>query len=961
MRPDRDTDPAEGAGEGENPTLPPGTLGDDSFDSKADSPSDSMDALLAAVAAAPPVRIDRREQVDIEPGTLVDGTYRVLRRLGGGGMGVVYLAEHVELQRQVALKLHLGELDSQELARLRREARVMARLTHPNVLAVHGVGTHDGRMFIAMEFAEGGTLKTWLEVGPRPWRETVGMLAQAGRGLAAAHRVGVVHRDFKPDNVLIGADGRPRVADFGLARRWDEAYELVTGSGSSSSSGLAPLDDAHRFTVTGAVVGTPAYMSPEQFDGIEVGPGSDQFSFCVVLYEALIGRRPFSGRTTMELAAAVHMGKLRPVPAGVRVPGGLLSILTRGLRPVPGDRHPSMEALVAALEHAAGARARRTRWAVGGVTISAALLAGKQVAVMAAPVPCENAEQGLGSAWDEARREAVAAAWPASAPSEQDASLAAIDAWSSDWRAQRREVCEATRVREEQSELAFTLRMACLDRMAARLDGLTTELAEGSGGEPSAAVVQSSLPLLAECEDVAALDRLVNRFSSETMRGSAARDRAWIEAEGLLARAYAREQLGRSDAAGLAEQALVLAEHHELPVVEVFALTLLANERTTAGEAGEASALSKRALRLALGLGLDGAAAELVLGRAEAALTANQPDEAAVHLEYFDALIERVQPSELTANQARAARLVRGRLALEQGRAEAAAQELAPIVDDPGFPVPMRLVALRTLGRAHARLGRHAQALAAAERLTALVEAEQGLESTELVVALNNVASAHLDLGEPEAALDALARAEAIAMRTVGAEHPFMAAILTNRGIAEREQGRQPEAHALQEQALALRTKLYGESHQALASNLDELGELARLRGDRTAALAYLARSRRLREGGLGTEHPSLAGTLILEARVQLDLGDPAQALAVLDRALTIAGREGADPVDRAQVEILLARATEARDLTAARRWAIAAEERARGAGAAGEVVRGQADAWLRAHPPAEAALARPR
>ncbi|MCA9705886.1 MAG: serine/threonine protein kinase [Myxococcales bacterium] len=189
--------------------------------------ADSMEALLAAVAAAPPVAIERTQGLQIEEGTVIDGAYRVLRRLGGGGMGVVYLAEHMELERRVALKLHLGSVASHELARLRREARVMAKLSHPNVLTVHGVGTHEGRMFIAMEFAEGGTLTDWIEGGPHHWRETVEMLVQAGRGLAAAHHVGVVHRDFKPDNVLIGADGRPRVADFGLARRSDEAEAEV--------------------------------------------------------------------------------------------------------------------------------------------------------------------------------------------------------------------------------------------------------------------------------------------------------------------------------------------------------------------------------------------------------------------------------------------------------------------------------------------------------------------------------------------------------------------------------------------------------------------------------------------------------------------------------------------------------------------------------------------------------------
>ncbi len=942
MTRDRDTDPEEGAGIGENPTLPVGTRVDASLYG-----SDSMDALLALVAAAPPVRIGRHDGPGIEAGTLVDDTYRVRRRLGGGGMGVVYLAEHVELQRQVALKLHLGEVDSQELARLRREARVMARLSHPNVLVVHGMGAHEGRMFIAMEFAEGGTLKTWLEAGPRSWRETVEMLAQAGRGLAAAHRVGVVHRDFKPDNVLIGADGRPRVADFGLARRWEDPTELPTGPST------ALLEDAHRFTVTGAVVGTPAYMSPEQFDGIEVGPASDQFSFCVVLYEALVGRRPFSGRTTLELAAAVHEGELAPVPAGVRIPRRLLSILQRGLQPLPGDRHPSMEALVAALEHVRGARARRTRWAVGAATLGVTLLLGNGVAVMAAAEPCENAEAGLGAAWDGERREAVSARWPAEHGEEQAAALAAIDGWATQWGAQRREVCEATRVREEQSELAFTLRMACLERMAARLDALTGELAEEGAGaaEPRQGVLEHDLPVLAECEDVEALDALVNRLSSRTLRGSAEQDRAWTEADALLTRAVTRQRLGRSGWAELAEEALGLAERHGLVVVESTALVLLAHDRLARGDAKGAAALEDRALPLALSVGHDSAAAELVLGRAETSIAAGRPDDAAIHLSYFDALVTRIRNPDDAEGQRRRAGVVRGRMHLARGEAEAAIEALAPLADDPALELLLRSAALRGLGKAYLQQGRPSQALETWERLATLIERERGADDPELVPVLNSMANVRIDHGELELALAVLSRAETIATGALGSDHAFVTTILTNRGLAERLRGRLQEARELQERSLAIRARLLGEEHHSLAYPLDELGELARLRGDLDGALVHLAQARRLREGNLGPDNPLVAETLTLEAKVHLDRAEIVRARELLDRAYAIVGRDGSDPLDRAEVELLLARVHGAQGNTTARQWATQAQEHATQADRAGRTVRDEAEAWLAAHP----------
>jgi tetratricopeptide (TPR) repeat protein len=632
----------------------------------------------------------------------------------------------------------------------------------------------------------------------------------------------------------------------------------------------------------------------------------------------------------------------------VRVPNRLLSIVTRGLRPVPGDRHPSMEALVDALERVRGARARRTRWAIGGTALSAALLVGNQVAVMAAPVPCENAEAGLGTAWDDARRQAVAAAWPAGTASEQVDALAAVDAWASEWGAQRREVCEATRVREEQSELAYSLRMACLDRMATRVGGLTEELAERGGGEPSAALVRAELPSLAQCEDVETLDRLVNRFSDRSMYDDAEQDRAWAEADALLVRADTRQRLGRPDVEGLAERARELGRHHGLVLVEAKALRLLADVRTSQGDAAQATTLLDRALRLSVVGGDDESAIDLILGQAEAALAAGRPDDATLHLSYFEAFVARARDAQMAAVYRDRGAAVTGRVHAAKGAWPLAIETLAPLADDPELDIRTRIAALGTLGLAHKELGERARAIDTWVRLSELVVAEHGADSPDLVQVLNNLAVVRLDDQEPEAALEDLQRAEAITTRALGAQHPFMAAILTNQGVAERQRGRLPEARALQERSLALRLRIHGDTHPSLAHALDELAELARLAGDHASALAHLDRALRVREGSLGLEHPLVADTLTLQARVHLDRGEPEQARATLDRALAIVGREGVDPVDRAEVELLLAKAMEGRDLAAAREWATTARARAEAAGTPGEAVRDQARAWLR-------------
>ncbi|MCX4240864.1 protein kinase domain-containing protein [Paraliomyxa miuraensis] len=916
----------------------------ETIDLGGDADSDSMDALLAAVAAAPPVRFETTAGLQVEPGTLVGGKHRVVRRLGGGGMGVVYLAEHVELEREEALKLHLGAVDSREMMRLRREAQVMARLSHPNVLAVHDVGIHEQRMFIAMEYAEGGTLRTWLDAMPRSWRETVEMFVQAGRGLAAAHRLGIVHRDFKPDNVLIGADGRPRVADFGLARRRDDAFE---SSIESSVRAAVAKTEMMRCTVTGAVIGTPAYMSPEQFDGIDVGPRSDQFSFCVVLYEALVGRRPFVARSVDELADAVHEGRFEPMPAGVRLPSSVQALIARGLRPIPGDRYPTMDALIDVLERAHGARRRRTRWALGGTTLTAALLVGNQVAVMTTPEPCEQAEEGLGVAWSEARRSAVDVALTGLEKSFSAQVLHDLDGWAADWRAQRREVCEATLVRHVQSDMAFTLRMSCLDRMAGRLDALTGELAKAASEQPGT-ISRLQLPPLEQCEDVEALDALVNRLSADSMMSNAEQERAWADADALLTRAMARVALGRPGATELAEQAFAIGERFELVMVQATALALLFREHLKRGDVSEAKALAVRALPLAMSARHETVVCDLALGLADASIVEGRADEADLSLSYFNASIMRVRQSESVEIMRRHEQALRGRIALLRRDGEAAVRALEPLVDDPVVAPQLRPNVLTALGSAYKALGQYDRAIAVEERLLELTTLQQGADSPQLVPALNNLASTRLALGQLDAALESLTRAEGIVTASLGSEHPYLPAIFTNQGEAHRRLGHLEPAQALQERSLALRKKLYGEAHPSLAYALAELGELARLRDDLVTAQQQLEQALRLRES-LGAEHPLVAETLTRLAEVHLDRGDRPQALTALERAHEILGRQAGDPLHEARVAFAMARTVE--DLDSARSWAIEAESLAPREGQAGDALRAEIRAWLSDHP----------
>ena len=282
------------------------------------------------------------------------GRFAVLRKLGEGGMGVVYAAHDTELDRDVAMKLLRADTGSSGPARARllREARAMAKLSHPNVITIYDVGTVDEQVFIAMELVHGVTLKRWIKTRPRTWRGVIERFAEAGHGLAAAHRAGLIHRDFKPDNVLVGDDGRVRVLDFGLARPLDVDDELKTPPGSK----LDKSSSGERLTVTGAVMGTPAYMSPEQWRSSEIDHRSDQFSFCVTLWEALFGGRPFPGSTAHAIASAVLGGEITPPSDDHSVPAWLVRVLRRGLATRPDDRFESMDALLFVLSRLQGER-----------------------------------------------------------------------------------------------------------------------------------------------------------------------------------------------------------------------------------------------------------------------------------------------------------------------------------------------------------------------------------------------------------------------------------------------------------------------------------------------------------------------------------------------------------------------------------------------------------------------------
>jgi formylglycine-generating enzyme required for sulfatase activity/tRNA A-37 threonylcarbamoyl transferase component Bud32 len=348
------------------------------------------------------------------------GRYIVVERLGAGAMGVVYAAYDPKLDRKVALKLLRpapGSGDqARRTARLEREAQAVAKLSHPNVVGIFDVLVFEERVVLAMEYLAGGTLRAWMDAKKRSWREIVAMFIEVGKGLAAAHAAGQIHRDFKPDNVLLDANGVPKVADFGLARTRTTAGAQAAVSTEddvhSANEQSGELSEAH-LTRTGAIAGTPAYMAPEQFLGKPVDERTDQFAFCVALYEALYGQRPFAGDTVLRLASSVTEGRIQPPPKDVAVPSWIRQSLLRGLTGNSAQRYRDIGELVDVLSTDPVRRRRRWLLTTAAVAILAAAAFWTQDAIASRrreirKQVAEHLQSGTASLL-EARRKAAAA------------------------------------------------------------------------------------------------------------------------------------------------------------------------------------------------------------------------------------------------------------------------------------------------------------------------------------------------------------------------------------------------------------------------------------------------------------------------------------------------------------------------------------------------------------------------
>ena len=766
------------------------------------------------------------------------GRYTILRRLGAGAMGVVYSAFDPDLDRKVAIKIlhsRTNAVSSGEEGKLRllREAKALARLSHPNVVAIHDVGTFGDRIFLAMEFVDGETLGAWLKKRRRPWKESVELLIKAGEGLAAAHRGGLIHRDFKPDNVVLGHDGRVRVLDFGLARASDDMAPQPMPDYPVDASASIKID----ITTTGVLVGTPAYMSPEQHIGRGADARSDLFSFCVTLYQALYGERPYEGANLSALASNVIQGKIRPPPSAAKVPTWLRKLVLQGLSVDPEERFPSMEALLKRLRH--DPVRIRFRWlAVVGV---AALGVGIGVGALGAErePPCQGAAARLEGIWDAGRKQAIEQAFVATgvpyAETSWQSTAKALDVYTQAWVGMHTDTCEASHLRNDQSEEMLDRRMLCLERRLGELQALTDAFLEATPtAVENAREGVSRLPDIAACGDREALMETVAPPSDPEARKIVGRVRA------SLAQAKARDITGKwALALELANDALVAADKVDYPPLKADALLVVAGIQQQRGEHSLAMAALQQAAELAAGARYDEAVAV-----------------AWIESIYIAGIRQSDYDRALWAGQAAEVGIRR-----VEGEADVAERTL------------LRARLDLNLARVLQRM-RSAEAADKAKAALEIFENELGEDHPLVHQSLTVLGLAAMDQRRYKEAQVHLNRALAIARRVSGPEHPSTAAVLNNLAEVAQRRDQAKEALALAAESLAIREKVLPPDHPDLAKSLAQIGCIKGSLGRFDAAAADLTRALAIYDKDPVANAPLRGESLNDLAMLHLELGD---------------------------------------------------------------------------------------
>jgi len=888
-------------------------------------------------AEAMEIRSSVRQGLFGEDAPMKIGRFDVVSRLGRGGMGIVYEGYDPQLDRRLAIKVMRApafalEADPKRAQRLLREAQATAKLSHPNVVTVYEVGSIGDSVYMAMEYVDGQTLRQWSRYKARSWKEIVEVFIQAGRGLVHAHGAGLVHRDFKPDNVMIDAEGRVRVLDFGLARLTGVEVSVDTVTTEEKSPSVDML------TVTGMVLGTPAYMAPEQRRSRSAVAASDQYGFCVTLHEALYGRRP------------PHPDDDDPPSTNIeRVgPAALRRIIERGLEIEPQDRFASMAVLVARLEALVGSR----RWAlalggVGALSLAALMWPGAAATSEEEEEPCVDHAAQAAAVWNDERRDALAEhfdrvprafaedVWPRIARD--------VDARVQAWTAASEQSCRATRVEGTQSEDVRLWRSLCLGAQLRRLDALLGVLQRGN----ETTLVQASTSIAAL--DEAAMCSADRAGRSHVVWPSDPNTIEKLQALELeLAIASAERNTLRYEE-GIAQAKAVAASAAELqfPPLVAQALRVQADLEIRAGRPAEAEATLTAAIEEAeAGHDDEGVARAWIalvhvvgeeLARIDeakrmfplvkgAVVRAGNPghlrgrwlsNKAIVHdiAGEFDESValfeEALEIDERTygADHPLVARTLHGLARALRNRGDVAeslaytqrAKEIAEARFGPRHPeVATQLTAI---GSAHGALGEHEQASAAFDLALTILRDALGPDHARVGAAHHNLGASYLQAKRDDEAVPHFERAIAIDRATLGEDHPHRVPALYGLAMVHLTQDDHDAAQSLFSEGLEILERAWGRTHPDLSYVLVGLGRVAAARGDHELAIEHYERVLSILEPAIGSDHPRLVAAQVELAESLLAQERPEQALEAYEAALAIVGRGRNEPAQAAEVE----------------------------------------------------------
>ena len=865
----------------------------------------------------PTVRGERREERGDELGDEPQkiGRFVVLSRIGVGGMGVVYSGYDELLDRRLAIKLVRGErYDPTAQTRMLREAQALARLSHPNVVQVYEVGEYSGQIYLAMEFVRGETLRAWVQARREDPAEVGAESAilerflAAGEGLAAAHAAGLVHRDFKPDNVLVGEDGRVRVVDFGLAAAADGAQEPREASLREGRSDAfeAPL------THVGAILGTPAYMAPEQLAGTVSDARADVFSFAVALHEALFGARPFVGDTIQELLRNIHAEeRTRPEPPRRRKMQRIVPVIERGLASDPDERWQTMAAFLAALRDDPERRRRRLRWILIVLILSVVAAGVVVVRQRVEARRCDDAGAAIDGLWgaDERLRikDAVMESGSPHAEATWERIHEGLGEWTGSWRDARTEACRSG----EEDELA-SARIACLDRQLWRLEGLLGGLEVASPETVNRGVAGvSRLDPVTRCDDL----RWLGAFVDDAERGyvdprAPAIQRRIARLRGLLSLEAFTEVAAQIDPLQSSIASLSGSERPRLAAEVRFLEGSAARKR---GDFEVAAAAVADAYYRAGALGDDRLAAEAAM------------IEAAI-------------------------------LGIDLSRGEEAdswAANTTMMLDRAGLAqADLGAMWLMIRGVIQRRRGEYAAALESYEAAKTIIARELGPRHPEIAKIYANMASALANRRDYERGVKSLREGLEIFVESQGKDHPEVAVFHGNLGAFLVEMGRVEEGLAEHRLSLAVNRMTYGDEHPAVSYDHFNIGYTLMALAKHEEAAESFAKARKIIEEKLGPEHPMLGYVLSEQGRNAGNFGDVDRGIELLERAEKIRLASG-DPADVGTTRFYLARLLwerpeqrgRAREMALLARDVFASEE------SKDVELLPEVEAWLREHP----------